>query len=131
MSVVAIAADKGGVGKSTTARNLSAEAARAGQRVLAVDADKQADLTQLFDVRPDMGRGLQVILDEGPTPDAREHILADVRPGIDLLPSHPNLGLADRALLRRTHREHILERALAPVIETYDLVVVDLGHSDM
>jgi chromosome partitioning protein len=129
-AVVTIAADKGGVGKSTTARNVAAEAARRGQRVLAIDADKQADLTGLFAVESEIGRGLQVILDQGPTPDAADHLIRDVRPGIDLIPAHPNLYLADRHLLQRSRREYVLQDALETVCDDYDLVLIDLGHSD-
>jgi chromosome partitioning protein len=131
MTVVAIAADKGGVGKSTTARNLTEEAGRLGLHVLAVDADKQADLTELFDRASDASRGMHVLLGESTTPDIRHHIIRDVAPHVDLVPSHPYLSLADRQLISRNRREYILERAFQPVVDHYDMIVVDLGHSDL
>jgi len=126
--VVAICADKGGVGKSTTTANIAAEAALRGRRVLAIDADKQADLTQLLGAEPQPGIGCDVIFTQWPTPAAAEFI-RPVRERLDLLGSWPSLTKADHELGARARREYVLETALADVLDDYELIVLDVGHS--
>jgi cellulose biosynthesis protein BcsQ len=72
--IVAVMADKGGVGKTTAAHNLGCEIARRGERVLLVDADKQADLTELVGVPSKPNAGMDAILRQVPTPAAAGYV---------------------------------------------------------
>jgi chromosome partitioning protein len=126
--VVAVCADKGGVGKSTTTANLAAEAALRGLSVLAIDADKQADLTQLLGAEPRAGIGCDVIFTQWPTPSAAD-FLRPISPNLDLLGAWPSMTKADHELGSRARREYVLETALVDVLDRYDLVAIDVGHS--
>ena len=123
-------ADKGGVGKTTAAHNLAAELASMGERVLLIDADKQADLTELCGVASEPNIGMDAILRQVPTPGAAGYIL-DLSDGLSLIGTHPQMRRADRELAQRTRREYVLEDALREVLARYGVVVVDVGHSEI
>jgi chromosome partitioning protein len=129
LKVIAVANQKGGVAKTTTVQSLGVALAQQGLRVLAVDLDPQACLTFSFGVDPDE---LDVSLHDVLVRRAR---LSDVvRPvlgtnGVDLVPATIDLAGAEVHLLSRTGREHVLARALLPVIEEYDAVLIDCPPS--
>ena len=126
--VIAIANQKGGVGKTTTAINLSASLAAAERRVLAVDADPQANLTSglgrksrepragLYEVLID-----QIPLDQILIPTDLEHLT--------LAPSDRNLTGAEVELVPVLARETRLKAALAPVVNQYDYIFIDCPPS--
>lgn len=121
--VVAVANQKGGVAKTTTAATLGAAWSESGSRVLLVDLDPQASLTFSLGHDPE---GIttsihQVLLGEA---TARAAILA-TEDGPDLLPATIELALAEQLLLTRTGRERVLKTALKPVLRSYDVVVLD------
>jgi chromosome partitioning protein len=139
LQVIATVNFKGGSGKTTTAAHLAQHLALQGYRVLAVDLDPQASLSALhgiqpeFDVRDNETLYAAIRYDEARRPLA-EVIQQTYFPGLDLVPG--NLELMEfehetpRALLQRTGGEDDLfftrfARALAPVAERYDVVVVD------
>jgi chromosome partitioning protein len=128
--IVAVMADKGGVGKTTGAHNLAAEVACRGTAVLLIDADKQADLTELVGLIPEPNAGVDAILRQSPTPSAARFI-REVSPCLSLIGTHPQMRKADRELAQRTRREYVLDAALEPVLAEYGLVIVDVGHSEM
>jgi len=127
--VLAIANQKGGVGKTTTAINLGASLAVAEQRVLIIDIDPQGNATSGLGV--EKKDGLPTIYDvlvEGRP--LRECILAGLHFGtLDLIPSDRNLVGAEIELVDRTEREQILKAALADVRESYDYILVDCPPS--
>jgi chromosome partitioning protein len=127
--VIAIANQKGGVGKTTTAINLGASLAVAEQRTLVVDTDPQANATSGLGIRP--GEDLRTIYDvliEGHLPD--EAILRAVHfPFLDLLPSSRDLVGAEIELVETPDRERILRRALEPVRDKYDFILIDCPPS--
>ena len=128
--IIAVMADKGGVGKTTAAHNLGAELARDGGPVLLIDADKQADLTLLTGQEPEPNIGLDAILRQLPTPSAARY-LRPLGERLTILCTHPQMRRADRELAQRTRREYVLEEALAGIRDEYSAIVLDVGHSEM
>ena len=127
--VIAIANQKGGVGKTTTAINLGASLAVAEQRILVVDIDPQANASSGLGVRP--GEDLRTIYDVLVSGHpAEEAILREVHfPYLDLIPSDRDLVGAEIELIETPDRERVLRRALDPVRDRYDYVLVDCPPS--
>jgi chromosome partitioning protein len=127
-SIYALANQKGGVGKTTTAVNLGAYLAAAGKRVLLVDADPQANATSHLGVqRQDVSRSIyNVLLDGVP---AEQSILLTSQVRLDLLPATRELAGAEVELVGLTAREHRLGHALAPIVDRYDYVLLDCPPS--
>src|SRR5919198_1385819 len=124
----ALANQKGGVGKTTTAINLAAYLGRAGQRVLLADVDPQANATSGLGY--DKRAGNPSIYDAvvGGRPVA-EVIVPSQNPGLDLLPSTIQLAGAEIELVGILARETRLKRTLGPVLERYDYVLIDCPPS--
>jgi chromosome partitioning protein len=127
--VIAIANQKGGVGKTTTAINLGASLAVAEQRTLVIDIDPQANATSGLGIRPgeDLPTVYDVLVDRR---SVEEVILKAVTfPFLDLLPSGRDLVGAEIELVEAPDRERILRHALEPVREAYDFILVDCPPS--
>jgi chromosome partitioning protein len=125
--VVAVANQKGGVAKTTTVAALGAAFAEAGRRVLLVDLDAQACLTFSLGLDPE---AVEASVDDvllGRV-DAAAAIQA-TDDGVDLLPATIELAGADAALLGRPGREYVLRTALEPVLDGYDVVLLDCSPS--
>jgi chromosome partitioning protein len=126
--IYAMANQKGGVGKTTTAVNLGAYLAASGQRVLLVDVDPQANATSSLGVdRKNLSLSTyDVLLDGAPADRA---ILLTKQVHLDLLPSSPSLAGAEVELVELVDREHRLRCALDTVVERYDYVFMDCPPS--
>ncbi len=129
VKVVAVANQKGGVAKTTTVQSLGVAMAEQGHRVLVVDLDPQACLTFSLGFDPD---GLSASLHDVLVRRARvADVIVEVPgvPGLSLLPATIDLAGAEVHLLSRTGREHVLARALQPVVGDYDVVLIDCPPS--
>ena len=127
--VIAIANQKGGVGKTTTAINLGASLAVSEQRTLVVDIDPQANATSGLGIRPgqDFPTVYNVLIEGRP---AEEAILKQTHfPFLDLLPSTRDLVGAEIELVETPDRERILRGALEPIRDRYDFILVDCPPS--
>jgi len=127
--IVAIANQKGGVAKTTTVHALGFALAERGRHVLLVDLDPQACLSYSVGADPDsLERSVHdVFVRKMKVADARRPVAGT--DGLDILPATIDLAGSEVHLLTRTGREHVLARALAPVADEYDAVLVDCPPS--
>lgn len=131
--ILAFCNQKGGVGKSTTTFQLARAAVLAGRRVLVVDNDPQGNLTSnaARDSVPDDQAGLADVLSSHTTDAMRDVIVPGVWPGLDVVPTSGTTleAVRDELTIAGAGREARLRNALAPVLEDYDLVLVDCAPS--
>ena len=126
--IIAIANQKGGVGKTTTAINLSACLAEAGQRVLAVDFDPQGNATSgLGFEKGYMNKTVyELLMGEC---EINECVIKEVQKNLDILPSDVDLSGAEIELLDESNKESKLRKELKKVEKDYDFIIVDCPPS--
>jgi chromosome partitioning protein len=127
--VIALCNQKGGVGKTTSTINLGAALAEFGRRVLLVDFDPQGALSVGLGVQPHQLEltSYNLLMERVVTID--EVILKTTVSGVDLLPSNIDLSAAEVQLVNEVAREQSLARALAPVLDDYDFILIDCQPS--
>lgn len=125
--IIAVANQKGGVGKTTTSVNLSACLAEFGKKVLLIDSDPQGNATSGYGVnKSDLEMTIyQVIIDGKNIQDA----IVRTEYGIDLLPANIELAGAEVELVAAISRETRLKRAIDTVRENYDYIIIDCPPS--
>jgi chromosome partitioning protein len=126
--IYALANQKGGVGKTTTAVNLGAYLALNGMRVLVIDVDPQANATSCLGLdKNNLPFSIyDALINKTPL---TEIILLTDHFCLELVPSSPALAGAEVEMVGLLAREHLLRRAIAPVVERYDYVLIDCPPS--
>ena len=126
--IIALANQKGGVGKTTTSMNLAASLATLEKRVLLIDADPQANASSGLGVDSTQ---VDCTIYNCLTDDVeiREAIYCTDVENLDILPSHIDLVGAEIEMLNRKQRERILRNLLQPVLSDYDYILIDCSPS--
>ena len=126
--VIAVANQKGGVGKSTTAINLSACLAEKEKKVLTIDMDPQGNTTSGLGVDKNNVENTlyELLLGEAET---KNTIVKDVVENVDLIPSNVNLSGAEIELIGVDEKEYILKKIIDKVRRKYDYIIIDCPPS--
>lgn len=127
--IIAMCNQKGGVGKTTSTINLGAALAEYGRRVLLVDFDPQGALSVGLGVNPmELELTVYNLLMESHL-SADDVLLKTIIPGMDLLPSNIDLSAAEVQLVTEVARETTLARAIRPLVQDYDYIIIDCQPS--
>ena len=131
MPIISIAIQKGGSGKTTSAVNLGAALSRAGKKVLLVDADPQANLSQALGVEDEPMFNLYSELRkeiQGEGGDLAKAIVTTAG-GMDVIPASIDLAIAELELVSVYGREQLLQLLLKPLVPKYDIIFIDCPHA--
>ncbi len=127
--VIAIANQKGGVGKTTTAINLAASLSVLEKKVLIIDADPQANTTSGLNFSPDNDQQRTLYEVMIGSIDISDALIQTEIANLHMIPSHINLVGAEIEMLEVEDREKLLKKALAPIRDNYDYIIIDCSPS--
>lgn len=126
--IIAIANQKGGVGKTTTSVNLAASLGVLEKKVLLIDADPQANASSGLGIDVEnVEIGTYQILEHSNTPE--EAIVKSTSPNVDIIPAHIDLVAIEIELVDKENREYMLKQALEKIKENYDYILIDCAPS--
>ena len=127
--VIAIANQKGGVGKTTTAINLAASLAVLERKVLIIDADPQANTTSGLNFSPDNDEQRTLYEVMIGKIDVEDALIQTELAGLHMIPSHINLVGAEIEMLEMPDRGSVMRKALMPIRDRYDYIIIDCSPS--
>ncbi len=131
MPVISVAIQKGGSGKTTTAINLGAALQLSGKKVLLIDADPQANLSQSLGIKDEPESNLYTEIKKEITGEGSDikKAIVEIRPGFSIVPASIELADAEMELVSVYSREQVLSWILQPVVKEYDFIFIDCPHS--